>query len=48
MESVHFFVDDKKISGILDDGNHDLLHFENKICIDLNNSYDDYTHVRRN
>ena len=48
MESVHVVFNDKKISGLLDDGNHDLLHFENEICTDLNDSDDDYTHVRRN
>ena len=27
MESVHVAFDDKKITGLLDDGNHELLHF---------------------
>ena len=48
MESVHVVFDDKKINGLLDDGNHDLLHFENEFCTDLNDSDNDYTHVKRN
>ena len=30
IESVYVVFDNKKISGLLDDGNHDLLHFENE------------------
>ena len=48
MESVHVVFDDKKISGLLDDRNHDLLHFENEICTDLNDNDDDNDVIRRN
>ena len=48
MESVHVVFDDKKISGLLDDGNHDLLHFENEICTDLNDNDDDNVVIKRN
>ena len=34
MESVHVVFDDKKITKLLDDGNHELLHFENEVNID--------------
>ena len=37
MESVHVVFDDKKITGLLGDGNHELLHFENEV----NNYRDD-------
>lgn len=30
MESVHVVFDDKKIQGLLDEGNHEKLHFENE------------------
>ena len=35
MESVHVVFDDKKITGLLEDGNHELLHFENEINNDI-------------
>ena len=34
MESVHVVFDDKKITGLLGDGNHELLHFENEVNTD--------------
>ena len=48
MESVHVVFDDNKISGLIDDENHDLLHFKNEICIDLNDSDDDNAIIKRN
>ena len=30
MESVHMVFDDKKIQGLVDEGNHDALQFENE------------------
>ena len=30
MESVHVVFDDKKIQGLVDEGNHDALQFENE------------------
>ena len=41
MESVHVVFDDKKITGLLDDGNHELLHFENEANTDQDDSDDD-------
>ena len=35
MEVVHVVFDDKKITGLLDDGNHELLHFGNEVNTDL-------------
>ena len=48
MESVHVVFDDKKIIGLLDDGNHELLHFENEVNTDLNDSDDDNAVFKRN
>ena len=48
MESVHVVFDDKKITGLLDDGNHELLRFENKVNIDQDDSDDDNVVFKRN
>ena len=48
MEFVHVVFDDKKIVGLLDVGNHELLHFENEINIDQNDSDDDNALFKRN
>ena len=48
MESVHVVFDDKKITGLIDDGNHELLHFENEVNIDQNDSDDDNAIIKRN
>ena len=48
MESVHVVFDDKKITGLLDDGNHELLHFENEVNIDQNDNDDDNVIFKRN
>ena len=48
MESVHVVFDDKKITGLLDDGNHELLHFENEVNIDQNDSDDENVVFKRN
>ena len=48
VESVHVVFDDKKITGLLDDGNHELLHFENEVNIDQNDSDDENVVFKRN
>ena len=48
MELVHVVFDDKKITGLLDDGNHELPHFENEVNTDLNDSDDDNVVLKRN
>ena len=48
MESVHVVFDDKKITGLLDDGNHELLHFENEVNIDQDDNDDDNFAFKRN
>ena len=35
MESVHVVFDDKKIQGLVDEGNHDTLQFENEHIRDI-------------
>ena len=35
MESVHVVFDDKKIQGLVDEGNHDTLQFENEHIGDI-------------
>ena len=48
IESVHVVFDDKKITGLLDDENHELLHFENEVNIDQNDSDDENVVFKRN
>ena len=48
MESVHVVFDDKKIFGLLDDGNHELLHFENEVNTDQDDSDDENVINKRN
>ena len=48
MEYVHVVFDDKKITGLLDDGNHELLHFENEVNFDQDGSNDDNVVFKRN
>ena len=48
MEYVHVVFDDKNITGLLDDGNHELLHFENEVNIDQEDSDDDNVAFKRN
>ena len=48
MESVHVVFNDKKITGLLDDGNHEMLHFENEVNIDQDDSDDDNVAFKRN
>ena len=38
MESVHVVFDDKKIQGLVDEGNHDTLQFENEHIGDITDS----------
>ena len=48
MESVHVVFDDKKITGLLDDGHHELLHFENEVNIDQDDSDGENVVFKRN
>ena len=48
MESVHVVFDDKKIQGLLDEGFHESLHFENDISGEINEDVDEDEPVRRN
>ena len=48
IESVHVVFDDKKITGLLDDGNHELLHFENEVNTDQDDSDDENVVNKRN
>ena len=48
MESFHVVFDDKKITGLLDDGNHELLHFKNKVNTDQDDSDDENVVNKRN
>ena len=48
MEAVHVVFDDKKITGLLDDENHELLHFENKVNNDQDDSDDENVVFKRN
>ena len=48
MESIHVFFDDKKKNVLLDDGNHELLHFENEVNTDQDDSDDDNVVCKRN
>ena len=48
MESVHVVFDDKKITGLLDDGNHELLHFRNEVNINQDDSDDEDGVFKRN
>ena len=46
MELVHVFINDKKITELLDDGNHELLHFENEVHVDQDVSDDEMLFLR--
>ena len=48
MESVHVVFDDKQITRLLDDRNHELLHFKNKVITDQDDSDDENTVNKRN
>ena len=48
MEYVHVVIDDKKITGLLDDGNHEWLHFETEVNINQDDSDDDNVVFKRN
>ena len=48
MESVHVVFDYNKITGLLDDGNHELLHFENEVNADQDDTDDENVVCKRN
>ena len=48
MESVNVVFDDKDISGLLGDGNHELLHFENEVNTDQDDNDDENVIFKRN
>ena len=47
MESVHVVFDDKKITGFLDNGNQELLHFENEVNTDQDDSEDENVVIKK-